>query len=110
MANSYNTMPIVLDTDVSDFGTSQTLQSRPFGLRITKLALVANGTTVAGTVTITNVGGTQQLTNPMLVGAGLSANQTLYTDNMDGNPLTWQNFAVTGLTSTNTKLYLWYRV
>lgn len=108
MANSLNTQPIVVDTDLANFGTSQTLQSRPFGVRIYKMALQVVDTSVAGTVTITNPIDGATLLPSMVVAAAGTAGTLLYFDNIT-DLLTWKNFAVTGVTATHTRLFLWYR-
>lgn len=109
MANNLGVMPLSIDTDLANFGTSQTLQATPFGLRVWKFALVANATTVAGTVTVTDPASGVPLIPPMVVSAGATAGTTLYYDNPT-QLLTWKNFAVTGTTATSTRLFVWYRV
>jgi hypothetical protein len=48
----------------------------------------------------------------MPVAASIAANSILVTDEPTdaAGDLLWRDFAVTGLTATGTKLYLWYSV
>lgn len=108
MANFPNNMPISLDTDIASWGAAQTLQARAPGIRVYKLALQAVGTTVAGAVTITNPIDGSILLPTMVVAAGSVANTMLYYDNIT-DLLTWKDFSTTGLTATNTRLFIWYR-
>ncbi len=108
MANSYNTMPIRLDTDMASFFSGQTLQAQPFGLRVWKVMLVSGASApTAGTVTITEPNSGITLL-PIDVPTGSIANQNVYNDNPT-QLLQWRDFAVTGLTATGTVLYVWYR-
>jgi hypothetical protein len=110
MANNFNSMPISLDTDVANFGAAQTLQARPFGLRVWKIELYSVGASTAGTVTVTEPNSGIQLLGPMAVAAGATAGSLLFYDNPT-QLLQWPaNFAVTGLTATGTRLLIWYRV
>jgi hypothetical protein len=108
MANSLNSMPITVDTDLASFGAGQTLQSKPFGIRVWKMALVATTSTTAGTVTITEPNSGIPLAAPMVVPAGSATGTILYYDNPT-QLLQWRDFAVTGLTATGTRLFVWYR-
>ena len=114
MANSYNSLPILVDTDISTgWRANQTLSSNTYatGLRITKIELVvaASGGSSAGVVTITNPEDSTKLYGPRAVVASAPQNDLLYTDNLDGNPLQWRDFNVTGVTATGTRLFIWYR-
>lgn len=109
MANSLNTMPITVDTDLASFGAAQTLQAKPFGLRVWKIALVATTATTAGTVTITDPTSNTPLVAPMLVTAAQTADTILYYDNPT-QLLQWRDFKVTGVTATGTRLFIWYRL
>jgi hypothetical protein len=109
MANSLNSMPITVDTDLASFGAAQTLQNKPFGLRVWKIALVATTSTTAGTVTITEPNSNISLVAPMAVPAATSADTILYYDNPT-QLLQWRDFKVTGVTATGTRLFVWYRV
>jgi hypothetical protein len=109
MANSYNTIPIRLDTDTASWFSGQTLQAQRFGLRVWKVMLVGGGAApTAGSVTITepNSGITLLSIN---VPTGSTANQNIYNDNPT-QLLQWRDFACNGLTATGTVLYVWYRV
>jgi len=112
VANSYNTIPIVLTADITSFRANQTLQTQPFGLRVYKLALAvgSGGASSAGSVTITAPSDSISLYPTLPVSASTPANTILFTDNLDGQELPWRDFAATGLTATGTVLYIWYRV
>ena len=117
MANVYNSMPIVLDTDLtgtSGWRENQTLVSQSSvalqGIRVTKLVLISNTTTSAGNVTITTPSPDSLTLYPLMnVSATIPTNTILYTDEPT-DPLTWRDFIVSGLTATGTTLQLWYRV
>jgi predicted solute-binding protein len=109
MANSLNSMPIVIDTDLVSFGAAQTLQHTPFGIRVTKLVLSATGTTSAGTVSITRPGDNLELYPTIGVAAAATTGTTVLSDNPEV-ALTWRDFSVTGITGTGTQLLIWYRV
>jgi len=106
MANSYSTQPMILDTDIASYRTGASVTS---GVRILKLALVVGGSAAsAGTVTITLPANSKPLYIPLVVANAAAANSLIINDNPTGQAvLTWQDFAVTGLTATGTKLYLW---
>jgi hypothetical protein len=110
MANTLGNMPLTVDTDITSFGAAQTLQSLPFAIRPYKIALVvASATSSAGTVTVTLPIGGASLLAPMVVPAGSAVGTILFADNID-NTIYWQDFAVTGVTATGTRLFVWYRV
>lgn len=111
MANSYNSLPIVLDTDFTSFKSHQTLQTPGFGIRVYKLALVVlhGGASSAGVVTITDPNDSTVLYPTMPVSVSTPADTIIFTDNID-TQLQWRDFSVTGLTATGTKLLVWYRV
>ena len=107
MSNSLSTLPIIIDTDITSFRTSAAVLQ---GLRILKLILAvgAGGASTAGTVTITGSDGIT-LYPPLIVGNATAANTILYVDNPEyGVRMTWKDFAVTGLTATGTRLFLWF--
>jgi hypothetical protein len=54
MPNNLASNPLTVTTDLASFGAAQTLQAKPFGIRVWKIALVAAATTTPGTVMITN--------------------------------------------------------
>ena len=113
MANDYNSLPVLVDTDISTgWRANQTLSSNTYatGLRIVKIALVvASTTSSAGTVTITDPNDSTVLYPPMTVAASIAVGNVLYTDNLDSQALQWRDFNVTGVTATGTRLYIWYR-
>lgn len=110
MANSLNSAPITVDTDLVSFGAGQTLQHTSFGLRVWKIALsVSAATSSAGTVQITEPISGIPLLAPMVVPAASPIGTVLYYDNPT-QLLQWRDFAVTGLTATGTRLFVWYRV
>ena len=110
MANSLNTQPIVIDTDITSFRTAASVLQ---GIRVIKLMLVTGtgGTSTAGTVTITAPSDSVTLYPPIAVPGGQAARTQLYEDGnqIDSDVLTWRDFAVTGVTATGTVLYLWPR-
>ena len=117
MANDLKANPIILDTDFTSFAALwKTLTgeaSAPIAFRIRTLMLVvgAGGAASAGQVTINqNASGSRLLYPPILVGTQ-AAYVLLVSDgvyNLDDR-LTWGDFAVTGLTATGTRLFLWLR-
>jgi hypothetical protein len=109
MANQLSVNPIVLDTDLPSYQAAQTLTAsvEPLGLRIRKMALFGNGTTVAGTVSVTDPVSGRLLLVPMIIPAGGSLDTALFEDDYPSAPPMWTDFKVTGLTSTVTKLVLW---
>lgn len=109
MANSLNSLPITVDTDLTSFGAAQTLQAKPFGLRVWKIALYANAVTTVGTVSITEPNSGIPLVAPMVVSASSPIGTVLYYDNPT-QLLQWRDFKVTGLIATGTTLLVWYRV
>jgi len=112
MANLYNQMPIQLDTDIASYRAAQTLvaptSNVPTNVNVWKLVLQVNATSVAGTVTITKPSDGTNLFPPMPVAAGATAGSILYLDEPN-SLMNWADFAVTGLTATSTRLWLWYR-
>lgn len=109
MANALGNMPITIDTDLVSFGASQTLQTKPFGLRVWKIELAATTSTTAGTVSITDPVSGIPLLAPMLVPATQATGTIIFYDNPT-QLLQWKDFAVTGVTATGTRLFVWYRV
>lgn len=110
MANQLSQNPMILDTDFASYQAVQTLTATAWklGLRIRKIALVANAATVAGQVTVTDPNNSRNLLLPMNISAGQSAGTILYTDDFVSSPPVWSDFAVTGLTATKTSLYIWF--
>jgi hypothetical protein len=99
-------MPIRMDTDAT-WSQIQTLQAKPFGLRVWKVMLVGGASPSTGPVTITEPNSGITLLQ-IQVPATPTAGQTIYNDNPT-QLLQWRDFAVTGLTATGTVLYVWYR-
>jgi hypothetical protein len=118
MSNSFSSCPICLDTDITTFRSASAViaanVTQGCGIRVSKLVLTVGpgGASSAGTVTITAPSDSAQLYPPMPVAASIAANSILATDEPPdtAGDLTWRDFAVTGLTATGTKLYLWYSV
>ena len=111
MANSLNSLPMIIDTDITSYRltTGERLQ----GIRVSKLVLVvdATGASTTGTVTITAPSDGSLLYPPLLVPAASPAYTVLYLDNPDPNaPINWRDFAVTGVTATGTRLFLYWTV
>ena len=112
MANSLNSLPVLVDTDLASWRESQTLSLNTYatGLRIVKIELVvAAATSSAGTVTIADPIDGTVLYGPMSVDAAVPVGTILFTDNLDTQALMWRNFNVAGVTATGTRLYIWYR-
>lgn len=110
MANQPNAMPITMDTDANSWFAIQTLraQTNRFGLRVWKLSLVATAATVAGTINIVDPNDNTILLAPMVVPAAQAVGTVLFYDNPT-QLFQWRDFKVTGLTATNTRLFIWYR-
>ena len=111
MSNSLLQKPAIIDTDITSFRTSSGYLQ---GIRVTKLVLAVGpgGASTAGTVSITAPSDSAVLYPPLPVASAIAANTILFADeptNPKGD-LTWRDFAVTGVTATGTKLYLWYVV
>ena len=111
MANSLNSKPIIIDTDITSYRTSASALQ---GVRVTKLILAVGGgaASVAGNVSITAPSDNAVLYPPLAVGAAVAANTILFSDEPTDakGSLTWRDFAVTGVTATKTVLYLWVDV
>jgi hypothetical protein len=118
MANSLITMPVIIDTDLTTFRGAAAVVStnctQGSSLRVSKLILTVGpgGASSAGLVTILAPTDSAVLYPPLPVAASIAANSILFTDEPPdaAGDLTWRDFAVTGLTATGTKLYLWYSV
>lgn len=82
------------------------------GIRVLKLVLAVahGGASSAGTVTITAPSDSAVLYPTMAVPASQAADTILFTDEPPSasSTLTWRDFAVTGVTATGTKLYIYY--
>lgn len=119
MANSYNSNPIYLDTDMtSGWKAAQTLNTgnlpttiqnpgpipRQFGIRVSKVLLTANGTTVAGTVLIADPND-----STVLLSIPVTTTQAPIEIDFAEHLASWRDFKVTGLTATVTKVQIWYR-
>ncbi len=105
MANSYNSNPIYLDTDMtSGWRSLQTLSGSPMGIRPVKIILSANGTTAPGNVVFSDPNdGTVLLSIPVV------ANQPPIEFDFESSGVRWRDFKITGLTATVTKVEIWYR-
>jgi len=111
MANALNNNPIIIDTDITSYRTAApSLQ----GVRVNKLMLATGpgGASIAGTVTITAPSDGSTLYPPVAVVAASPIDTILYNDNptAPNTSLTWRDFAVTGVTATGTRLFLWTSV
>jgi hypothetical protein len=111
VANALNNYPMIIDTDIVSYrAAAPSLQ----GIRVNKLSLVVGllGISVAGTVVITAPSDASLLYPPLVVPVGQGAGTILYTDDptAPNSSLTWRDFAVTGITGTGARLYLWYEV
>ena len=116
MSNSLSAYPIVIDTDITTFlgaaAVTSTNCTQGCGIRVKKLKLVNGSAPITGAVTITAPSDGSSLYPPILVPATPVANAVVVDDNPTDvyGDLTWRDFAVTGVTATGTKLYLWYSV
>jgi hypothetical protein len=110
MPNSLNTLPAVIDTDITSWRTASGYLQ---GVRVIKITLAvgASAASSAGVVSITAPSDSSLLLYPLLVPAGQPAYTVLYNENQDVSGVeTWRDFAVTGLTATGTRLFVWYKV
>lgn len=122
MANALNQVPVIIDTDMaSGWRALQTLNvgnlqptiqnpgpiTRQWGVRVFKVTLETNGTTVAGTVTITRPGDNLVLWS-YPVPAGATAG-IIKSEDFAGSFPAWRDFQVQGVTATVTKVKIWYR-
>ena len=116
MSNSLTNLPIIVDTDITTWRSSAAVVAAGYktGIRVSKLALAvaAGGVSVAGTVTITAPSDSATLYPPLAVPAGQAAYTILFSDEPTDakGALTWRDFAVTGVTATGTRLFLWFDV
>lgn len=112
MANNYNSQPIVLDTDMTTGWKSlQTLDTTPRGLWVFKITILTNGTTGSGgTISVLDPNDNTVLYPGVYINATASAiGLVSYFDDITTSSLTWRDFKVTGLTSTQSKMFIWYR-
>ena len=116
MSNALNNLPMIIDTDITTWRNNATIVAAGYttGIRVKKLVLAvgSGGTSSAGTVTITAPSDGATLYPPMSVAASIAANSILNTDeptDAEGT-LTWRDFAVTGVTATGTRLFLYWTV
>lgn len=108
MSNILNVVPTAIDTDLASYQAAQTLtaQSEQLGLKVKQIALVANGATSAGTVTVTDPISGANLLPPMVVAAALASGTLIFFQSYPG--ANWQDFKVTGVTATGTRLCIWW--
>ncbi len=116
MANKLNSLPMVVDTDITTWRNDAVIVAAGYktGIRVKKLVLAVGtgGASSAGTVTITAPSDSATLYPPIPVAAAVGAGSILATDEPTDalGTLTWRDFAVTGLTATGTVLYLYWSV
>ena len=114
MANSLVTQPIIVSTDITTWRSAAAVKALGIttGIRVLKLVLAvgSGGGSSAGNVTITAPSDSAVLYPTLAVPAAQAANTILFTDEptSPSSTLTWRDFAVTGVTATGTKLYLYY--
>ena len=114
MANALNSLPMIIDTDITTWRNNATIVAAGYttGIRVKKLVLAVGpgGTSTAGTVTITAPSDSATLYPPMAVGNTVAINSILYSDEPpdEVGTLTWRDFAVTGVTATGTRLLIWW--
>jgi hypothetical protein len=104
VANNALSNPLILDTDFVSFAALNGTQP-PFTVK--KIELVANATTVAGNVTVTDKNSSANLIPPTAVAVSLAVNAVVLNDNLPAKGVSWRDFAATGLTATKTTLYVW---
>ena len=125
MANSYNSMPIILDTDTaSGWVGLQTLNvgnlpsnaqqlsgavARMPGVRPFRLQILSNGVTVAGVISVTDPKDSTILWQAAIAATAGATGTIIIDEAFDNTRLTWRDFKVTGLTATVTKMQIWYR-
>jgi len=127
MANSYNSNPILINTDMtSGWKASQTLNtsnqpataqsiqwgrtatSQP-GIRPFRIQMVSNGTTAASNIQIVDPNDSTLLWQQS-VGVSAGASGTILFDEAIGDPLPqWRDFKVTGVTTGVVQIQIWYR-
>jgi len=113
MANALTQKPLIIDTDLATYTGAAAVKALGGvqGVRVTKLVLAvgAGGASSAGTVTFTNPTDGITIYPPIPVAASVAAYSVLYTDEPTDakGSLAWRDFAVTGLTATGTRLFLW---
>lgn len=109
MANLFTEYPMVLDTDFTDYYTAASIPTGfgiAGGLRIYTMKLVVGASAAAaGTVLVQRINGNNVLA-PMIVSAGAAANSVLYSEDFTA-PIPIDDFKVSGLTATGTKLYIY---
>lgn len=123
MANSFNTMPLWLDTDTSTGGNTNWRGSsgctlagiKTMGIKPYRILVVpaAAGTAVAtGTISVqdpqTNPSTQGLLTIPIVTPAAADPFIPIEILLDQASPL-WRDFVVTGLTATKAALQIWYR-
>lgn len=119
MANSYNSNPIYIDTDMtSGWRASQTLNTgnlpataqnsgvkRQFGIRTSKIVLVLVGTQAAGTILIADPIDSTILFKQDIPSSGTFQREFDWAVNLS----TERDFKVTGPTTTGVAVQIWYR-
>lgn len=114
MANALNSCPMIIDTDITTWRNASAVAAAGYttGVCVKKLVLAVGttGTSTAGSVSITAPSDSVSLVNPMVVIGGQAAYTVLYADEPTDTlgTFAWRDFAVTGLTATNTRLFLWW--
>ena len=125
MANSYNSNPIYIDTDIATgWRANQTLNTSnlpttlqqfsgtvtsQWGIRVIKLQVVAaNASPVAGTVTITDPKDSTQLFEFANTVTSATVGQVLFESDVNFS-MPWRDFIVTGATAAKVAVVIWYR-
>lgn len=110
MANIYNSNPLILDTDIASYRTAA---SASFGIKPSKIVLIVGGgaTSSAGTVIVTRPSDSVQIYPPISVSASLPENYIVVADDLGSKALlNWNDFAVSGLTATGTRLFVFFNI
>jgi hypothetical protein len=125
MANSYNSNPILINTDIATgWRANQTLNTgnlpstaqqysgavvRQPGIRPYRLQVLAAGAgSAAGTITITDPKDSTVLWQDAVV-AAVATGTIIIDEDWDVTLPAWRDFIVTGVTATSTQLQIWYR-
>jgi hypothetical protein len=106
---------MILDGDITTWRKAATVVSAGYttGIRVQKLLLIVGASAASlGTVAITAPSDSAPLYPILSVAASTAANTELFLDSPTDTTgaLTWRDFAVTGLTATGTKLWIWWTV
>jgi hypothetical protein len=128
MANSYNSMPILINTDTaSGWRSLQTLNTgnlpsvqnqpplgpvtRQWGLHVFRIIITAQATTlVTGVITVSDPNDNTVLFQTGITNtAAASIGGIIYDSGMIRPAFDWRDFKVTGVTNAVVQMEIWYR-